>query len=63
MYICHDVVCDLCCDFCWYCIHGKNGEPLQCKKEQRILEMVLVIVTNSDVGYMNLSHMIVNRTD
>lgn len=32
MYICNDVVCDPCCDFCWYCIHGKNGEPIQCVK-------------------------------
>ena len=30
MYICNDDVCDPCCDFCWYCIHGKNGEPIKC---------------------------------
>ena len=30
MYICNDYVCDPCCDFCWYCIHGKNGEPIKC---------------------------------
>ena len=30
MYICNDAVCDPCCDFCWYCIHGKNGEPIKC---------------------------------
>ena len=22
----------LCCDFCWYCVHGKYGEPIQCIK-------------------------------
>ena len=32
MYICNDVVCDPCCDFCWYCIHGEYGEPIKCKK-------------------------------
>ena len=28
MYICDDAVCD----YCWYCIHGQNGEPVQCVK-------------------------------
>lgn len=32
MYICNDVICDPVCDFCWYCIHGKIGEPIQCMK-------------------------------
>ena len=32
MYICNDDVCDPCCDFCWYCIHGEYGEPIKCKK-------------------------------
>lgn len=31
MYICNDNVCDPCCDFCWYCIHGEYGEPIKCK--------------------------------
>ena len=30
MYICNDPVCDPVCDFCWYCIHGKYGEPIRC---------------------------------
>ena len=34
MYICNDTVCDPCCDFCWYCIHGKNGEPISCVKNK-----------------------------
>ena len=35
MYICNDSMCDPCYDFCWYCSHGKNGEPVMCvKKEQ-----------------------------
>lgn len=34
MYTCkvNDDVCDPCCDFCWYCIYGKLGEPVSCKK-------------------------------
>lgn len=32
MYICNDSICDPCCDFCWYCIHGKSGEPILCEK-------------------------------
>ena len=32
MYICNDTVCDPICDFCWYCIQGENGEPVQCIK-------------------------------
>lgn len=32
MYICKDDVCDPCCDFCWYCSHGKYGEPVKCEK-------------------------------
>lgn len=32
MYTCENDICDPCCDFCWYCIHDKNGEPVQCKK-------------------------------
>ena len=34
MYICNDDVCDPCCDFCWYCVHGKNGEPIMCIKKE-----------------------------
>lgn len=34
MYICKDEVCDPCCDFCWYCIHGKYGQPAQCEKDE-----------------------------
>lgn len=30
MYVCNDPICDPVCDFCWYCIHGKNGEPIRC---------------------------------
>ena len=30
--ICKDVICDPICDFCWYCIHGENGEPVKCEK-------------------------------
>ena len=33
-YICNDSVCDPCCDFCWYCNHGKNGEPVMCVKNK-----------------------------
>lgn len=32
MYTCNDVICDPVCDFCWYCVHEKNGEPVQCEK-------------------------------
>ena len=34
VYICKDEVCDPCCDFCWYCIHGKYGQPAQCEKDE-----------------------------
>ena len=34
MYICNDPVCDPVCDFCWYCIYGKNGEPIRCAKNK-----------------------------
>ena len=30
MYICTDVVCDPCCDFCWYCVNGEYGAPISC---------------------------------
>lgn len=32
MYTCDDAICDPCCDFCWYCIHGNYGEPKLCIK-------------------------------
>lgn len=32
MYIFKNDICDPVCDFCWYCIHGKYGEPVQCEK-------------------------------
>lgn len=32
MYRCDDPVCDPICDFCWYCISGKYGEPIRCDK-------------------------------
>lgn len=38
MYICKDSVCDSVCDFCWYCIHGDNGEPIQCEKDENDFE-------------------------
>lgn len=41
MYICKDSVCDSVCDFCWYCIHGDNGEPIQCEKMKMILSMCI----------------------
>ena len=34
MYTCNDPVCDPCCDFCWYCVNGENGEPIQCAKNE-----------------------------
>ncbi len=34
MYICNDVVCDPLCNFCWYCIHDKNGVPFMCVKNK-----------------------------
>ena len=30
MYICNDPICDPDCDFCWFCVHGENGEPICC---------------------------------
>lgn len=38
MYICNDDVCDPVCDFCWYCIHGKYGEPIKCVKMESEFE-------------------------
>lgn len=35
MYICNDSVRDPCCDFCWYCIHRNNGEPVICEKNEQ----------------------------
>lgn len=46
MYICNDSVCDPVCDFCWYCIHGKNGEPAQCVKNENGFD--------DGLGYCNL---------
>lgn len=45
MYICNNDVCDPCCDFCWYCIHGKYGEPLKCVKRKPDFE--------NGIGYCN----------
>lgn len=38
MYICNDSVCDPCCDFCWYCIHGENGEPVICEQNEQVVD-------------------------
>lgn len=35
MYTCTDDICDPCCDFCWYCIHGKYGEPVKCERNNQ----------------------------
>lgn len=32
MYTCDDPICDPCCDFCWFCVHGQLGEPLRCER-------------------------------
>ncbi len=32
MYTCDDPVCDACCDFCWFCVHGEYGAPVSCMK-------------------------------
>lgn len=32
MYTCNDPVCDPCCDFCWFCVHGELGECIGCEK-------------------------------
>ena len=61
MYICKDSVCDSVCDFCWYCIHGDNGEPIQCEKMKMILKTVWDIVINLRAAYMNQSHLIVEK--
>ena len=45
MYICKDSVCDPCCDFCWYCIHGEYGEPIKCKNNENGFE--------DGIGYCN----------
>lgn len=45
MYICQNEICDPCCDFCWYCIHGEYGEPLQCPKTKPDF--------NGGIGYCN----------
>lgn len=34
MYICKDSLCDPCCDFCWYCVHGEFGEPVKCERNE-----------------------------
>ena len=36
MYICDDAICDPCCDFCWYCIHGEYGDPVRCIKKKTV---------------------------
>lgn len=35
MYVCNDPVCDPCCDFCWFCVHGEFGEPIRCEKNNK----------------------------
>lgn len=45
MYICHDSVCDPCGDFCRYCMHGENGEPIRCVKNKADFD--------DGVGYCN----------
>lgn len=34
-YICkgNDLVCDPCCDFCWFCVYNKIGTPIRCGKK------------------------------
>lgn len=34
-YICkgNDLVCDPCCDFCWFCVYDKIGTPIRCGKK------------------------------
>jgi hypothetical protein len=30
MYTCSYKICDPVCDFCKYCVHNDNGEPVSC---------------------------------
>lgn len=34
-YICkgNDLVCDPCCDFCWFCVYNKIGTPIRCGRK------------------------------
>ena len=36
MYVCDDPICDPCCDFCWYCVHGEYGEAVWCIKNKSV---------------------------
>ena len=59
MYICNDSVCDPCCDFCWYCVHGKNGEPALCEKNEKNFDGGIgycdeFITDNSNLGFLSI---------
>ena len=34
MYVCENLVCNLVCDFCWFCEHDENGIPKSCSKDK-----------------------------
>lgn len=60
MYICNDDICDPVCDFCWYYIHGKNGEPTQCIKNKPDFDDGIGYCDDFNVVYTSRNRMILH---